>query len=216
MSHRRALLALLALAPGLTLSGCCTMARLFCGPDKSGWVQESYETPKKTVATLLEAIKRDEPGVIYRCLSAGFRRANKLDSVSGAVGWQLLREQTPGLHLAGYAEITEPVRIADNGATFELDVEGRTLRIDLVRESFRELQYRRPDGTPGNAREQLASWNAAARVVGVEDPEFDVSRFVFEPFEFEHEGLDAIPLATIERVGLVRLWKVSGLQLPQE
>ena len=35
---------------------------------------------------------------------------------------------------------------------------------------------------------------------------------LLEPIEFEHEGFGEIPLADIERAGLVRRWKVDSLR----
>lgn len=212
MARRRVLL---ALAPCLLLNGCCSLARLFCGPDDSRWVSVSYDTPRDGVATLLEAIRRDAPDVVYSCLSAGFRRANNLDSVAAQIAWERLKEQVPGLHLAGYAEIPEP-RLADNGATFVIDVEGYRLQIDLVRESYRQLVYSRPNGTLGESRVPLQSFNTVAQIERIADEDFDRSRMTLRPIEFEHEGLDEVPLAAIQRAGLIRHWKVAALRQLEE
>lgn len=214
----------LAVAAALSpLSGCCSLARLFCGPDRSDWVQIDYSTPASTVRVLLEAVRRDNPQIVYETLADEYRTRLKLDSTSAQIAWQQLKEQTPGLHLVGYSEVPAPTRLADDGATFVLDVEGRSLRIDLVRESFWELAYRRPpepipgettpaQGTLGEARRRLVSWNTLARIEPIDDPDHDRSRIVLEPVPFEHEGMPEVPLESIERVGLVRRWKIANLK----
>lgn len=222
----RVLPALAAAAALSPLSGCCSLARLFCGPDRSEWVQIDYSTPANTVRVLLEAIRRDNPQIVYETLADEFRARLKLDSTSAQVAWQQLKDQTPGLHLVGYAEVPAPVRWADDGATFVLDVEGRSLRIDLVRESYWELAYRRPpeptsagapppQGTLGEARRRLVSWNTLARIEPIDDPDHDRSRIVLEPVAFEHDGMVEVPLESIERVALVRRWKVANLRLAE-
>ena len=209
-------LAVLALLPCLGLGSCCTMSRLFCGPDKSEWVSESYASPTATVKTLLEAIRRDDPDVIYRCLSEGFRAANRMDNLVAKLAWDQLKAATPGLHLAGYAEVPTPV-IGDNGATFVLDVEGRQMRIDVIREAYLELDWVREDGSLGEMSRPLSSFQQAISLAYLDDPEleFDMSRATFRPFTFEHEGEAGVPLRNVTRAGVVRRWKVAALDLPE-
>lgn len=70
-------LPLAAVALLLPLSGCCSLSRLFCGPDKSPWVPIDYSTPEATVRVLLEAIRRDEPSVVYESLAGGILLAHE-------------------------------------------------------------------------------------------------------------------------------------------
>jgi len=210
MLPRRAISTAL-LAMTLSLPGCCTISRLLCGPEKSQWVSVSLASPTATVATLLEAIRRDAPDVVYGCLSTNLRREYKLDAITTQIAWQRLRERVTGLHLAGYAEIPAPEAQTANSATFMLEVQGHRLRIDLVRESFRQLVYRRPNGTRGDSLVPLDSWHEMARIDRVDDPDFDKSRFSIEPFVFEHEGLEELPLSAIESAGLIRRWRISAL-----
>ena len=58
MKHPR-LVSVLALLPLLGTGSCCWMARVFCGPDTSPWVPISYETSRATLATFLEAVRRE-------------------------------------------------------------------------------------------------------------------------------------------------------------
>lgn len=215
MPARRALLVAAPLL--LSLSSCCTLSRLFCGPDDSRWVSIAHDTPEATVATLLEAIRRDAPEIVVGCLSAALRRQNGLDSVTAQLAWEQLEQQVPGLHLAGYAKIPPPESHTRGSARFVIDVEGHRLRIDLVQESFREIVYERPGGMPaGRSLVPLASWSGMARVEWIDDPDFDKSRLTIEPLEFEHEGLDAVPLDAIRRAGLIRLWRVAALRTLEE
>ncbi len=202
----------------LPLSGCCSLARLFCGPDKSAWVQVDYRTPELALRTLLEAIRRDEPEILYQSLANECRERMHLSSDVMQLAWQQVKAQTPGIHLAGYAEIPAPIRMADGGATFVLDVEGRKLTVDLVRESVWEIGYLRPKGTQGEGTrgrysQRVTSWNSRLHLEPIDDPDRDRSRIVFEPFEFEHEGLDSVPLEAIDHIELVRQWKVAALNM---
>lgn len=197
----------------LPLPGCCSLARLFCGPDRSAWVQIDYSTPAKAVRTLLEAIRRDEPEVVYDALASEFRESMKLDRDLARLAWQRIKEQTPGIHLAGYAEIPEPVHTADQGATVVLDVEGKALRIDLVRESVWEVEYTKDDGSRGDAAQRQTSWNTVVRLEPIADSDPDSSRLTIGPVVFPHEGQGTVPLEQLHRVELVRRWKVARLQM---
>lgn len=208
MRHRPLLLAALF----LPLPGCCSLARLFCGPDRSTWVSERYDTPPATVATFLEAIRRDDPEVVVTCLSAGLRARHHLDALTAQLGWQQLRDQTPGLHLAGYATIPAPTSCTDDAATFVLDVEGRSLRLDLVRETFVEILWRRPNGSLGGNQRPLA-WSPLLRLEPVVGADPRASRLVVAPLQFDHEGAATVPAAAFERIALGQAWKIAALQL---
>ncbi len=67
-------LALLAVILALPAPGCCTLARLFCGPDDSEWVQIDYKTAPAALATFMEAIRRDDCRVIYDSLGEALKR----------------------------------------------------------------------------------------------------------------------------------------------
>lgn len=198
----------------LPLTGCCSLSRLFCGPDKSPWVPIDYSTPEASVRVLLEAIRRDEPNVVYESLAQEYCSRMKLDGMIAAIAWQRLRDEVPGLHLVGYAEVPPPVRVADNGATFEIEVQGRRLRIDVVRESTLSLIYWNPElkQTQRIAR-KVVSWNTLASISDIENADRDLSSFELKPVQFEHEGLPEVPLEHVQNVSLVRSWKVSGLTM---
>src|SRR5262245_2446000 len=122
MKLPRRLALLLGLLPQ---AACCSLARLFCGPDKTPWVSVSYDEPRLALATFLEALRRDDALVVYRSLSRGFCARNHLDAPTLGVVWDRLHEQIPYLHLAGYLPVPDkPVRETARRVTYELDVDG--------------------------------------------------------------------------------------------
>lgn len=213
--NMRPLPLLLLCSSMLPLQGCCSLARLFCGPDRSPWISVRYDTPERAVATLLEAIRRDEPQIVYLSLADEYRKRLGLDAAIAQLAWAKLREENPGLHVVGYAEVPPPTRLADNGATFELQIEGTRVDVEVVRESLWEIRYRRPDGSLGEQGNVIASWNPYAKVETLDDPDRDLSVLTVVPMRFEHEGVDAIGLEAIEHAALTRRWKVARIVVQQ-
>jgi len=209
------LLALLAAPTG----GCCTAARLFCGPDRTPWVPIAHDTPQAALATFLEAVRRDAPDVVYECLSSPFRRTHGLDGLVVAAAWSKLREDNPGVHLLGYA--VPPERPATSGAeraAFDLTVKGYAVRIEYVRETFWELRYR---GTDGRIRETstLLDDAAVASTVRVDvadpDPVDDLPQasVAIAPRVAMHPGAGRLEARSIERIAVGREWKISALAI---
>jgi len=223
--RRRALVLALLAALCVPCQGCCTLARLFCGPDKSPWVPISYDTPEATRRTCLEAIRRDGPTEVYHCLAPSYIRAQGLDNLQMTAGWERLREQVPNLHMAGYAEVpAAPTQRADGGVTYELDLYGKTLRVDLVRLAYRSVRYRDDDGQLQSAESNLEdTLNGRIRTepAGREPDGPDQSRIVVEPWVVVHpyyiarSEQDALPLDRIDFVGIGRQWKIANLVPPQ-
>lgn len=211
MRTRTALLCLL-LSP---LSGCCSLARLFCGPDTTPWVQIDYSTPEAAVRTLLEAIRRDQPQIVYDALSERYRKAKGIDHQVAELAWQRIREQNPGLHVAGYASVGAPTRRSADSASFLLDVEGRHLAIDVVRESFWEITWVTDKGVPRRQGATLGHWNEGLAVRPVEDPERFLSKLELAPIQFEHEGEEAVPVDRIDGLRRAHRWKIANLDLVQ-
>ena len=100
MRPRLLALALLA-APIATSSGCCTMARLFCGPDRTPWISIDFRSPEHTTRTLLEALRRDDAEVVYACLSDAYRRRLRVDQMS---------IQLAGVTVQGSLDVVDAVR----------------------------------------------------------------------------------------------------------
>lgn len=216
------LIAAFSFAP---LSGCCSLARFFCGPDRSEWISERYDTPRHTVQTLFEAIRRDDAEVVYLCLSKSCRQRLGLDGLTTQIAWQRLREQVPGLHVAGYAEIPQPVVHGPDRASVRVAVEGRFVDVDLERQAYQEIRYRRPDGNPAEQSEVIDSLGQRARIDA--DPAVDRWR----PW-LEDEGearslvlLDPVPLFrpfdaavrmdAIEHIALTHRWKVATVRMSE-
>jgi hypothetical protein len=210
------LASILLLAPALApLTGCCSFARFFCGPDRTKWVSVDYSSPKATTRTFLEALRRDSPEEVYHCLSQGFLNSHELDHATAIVAWDRVREQAPGLHVAGYAEVPAASLSPDgNRAHVGLDIEGRHLDVDLVCERKWEVRYRRPDGTEGRDGPP-APLRSAAEVLRVE-PDADEQRSTVRlaPMAVRHQGLDELPASAIEFAGFVSEWKIDALSMP--
>lgn len=205
------LLALLVLA--VPQAGCCSLARLFCGPDRTPWVPVSFETPEHTVRTLLEALRRDDPEVLYQCLSQEYCRQKGLDSVAVTVAWQQIRQENPGLHVAGYATVPAATRLDDDHAVVRLDVEGQPLEVGLVRENRWRVRYRREDGTAGDQGARVDAFTGLLELLPLDGA--DKSKLVARPVTVPHFGSEQLPLARLELFAFERLWKVSALVMPR-
>lgn len=202
----------------LPLGGCCSLARFFCGPDKTPWVSIDYGSPEAACATLLEALRRDDPEIVYRSLSLRYQRSLGIDKLSAELAWPKIREQNPGLHVAGYAKVPPAQRFGADRARIDLDVEGHPVRVELVRQALWELVYRRPNGSEGLGGAVLADWSKLARIEDLKDPDdpqqfAERSQIWIAPLEFGHDNLDRVPLEAIEHVALTHRWKVDHLQM---
>jgi hypothetical protein len=219
MRHSRTVLALALTLPMTTLSGCCSFARLFCGPDKTPWVSIDYTQPERAVRTLLEALRRDEPEVVYLSLSNDYRKRLGLDSMTAQLAWSRIRDANPGLHLAGYAEVPPAHHRGDDRAELRLDIEGRQVEVQLVRQSSLSVRYRRPETEPDAQPEASQERHPArygyyecgqpidsfAGFVAVEPKDGDdASRVTLAPWLFRHEGLDSVRLEDLEFAGIER------------
>lgn len=209
--HRCSLAAALALV--LPAPGCCSLARLFCGPDRSPWVSIDYRTPELAARTLLEALRRDEPEVVYASLSHAYRDRLGLDQATTVLAWERVRASNPGLHVAGYAEVPPATALAPDRARVALRIEGRRVDLDLVRQRKWEVRWRRPSGTlaePGGNLPSFAAW------VTIEEGErARTATLRLQPFTFA-VGADLPDAAAIEFAGLVAEWKVDDISMPAD
>lgn len=137
-------IAVLALVLVLPAPGCCTLARLFCGPDDSEWVQIDFRTPRAGLATFMEAVRRDDCRVIYDSLAETFKERQSLGLFEGCVFWERLKEGQSGLHLLGYAQVTE-LESRPRRAAYELEYSGYRFRVELVQQQlwafFTDLEH---------------------------------------------------------------------------
>lgn len=201
----------------LPIGGCCSLARFFCGPDTTPWVPISYETPEAALATLLEAIRRENVTQIYNSLSDGYKqRLGGADRIAAEVGWQRIKEQVPGVHMLGYVQVpAEPARRADRGVTYELEAYGERVRIDLVRQSFWTVLYQDAAGTVHEVGAVLPhdSLNGLVRVDPRTDPidQLPASALLLDELLVVHPTLKTLPLSNILQITIAREWQVNGL-----
>jgi hypothetical protein len=136
------------LAPGLllALASCCDLALLLCGPDRSRWVRIGYETPEQALATFLEAVRRDQVGIIYESLATEFKVAHGVPGqLEAEIAWRRMQDEVSGAHLLGSAEAHEVWRTADR-CRYELRVAGQRFHLDLVRTALALVRYRTAGG----------------------------------------------------------------------
>jgi hypothetical protein len=225
----RSTVPVLAFAFVVPASGCCSLARLFCGPDKSKWVSVDHSRPEATVQTLLEALRRDDPEQVYWTLSSALRARLGLTSLNIQVAWQTFREQYPWLHVAGYADVPAARRLGEDAARIEFEIEGYTVVVDLVRTTQWFVHYRRPAFVPDDPERvdatRFGSLGSPGQYVEPGVPLFTLtadetdpkSTLVLRPLVFAHEGLDELSPGEIEAAGFRREWKIDHidrLQLP--
>ena len=197
------------------LQGCCSLARLFCGPDRSPWISQRFDSAHQTARTLFEAIRRDDAEVVYLCMSQRFRQRHGLDGLIAQVAWERFREQTPGLHVAGYAEVPAPTLLGPDRATVTVDVEGRRVEVDLEREARWEVRFRLANGTEQEQGAVVPSFAGNARVEAVDDPNEDRSRLLLLPIDLYHDNQALLPLEAIEHAALTHQWKVADVRVRQ-
>lgn len=219
MAPRRTLA--LALVASLPLGGCCSFARFFCGPDRTPWISVDYASPESTVRTMLEALRRDDPDIVYQSLSDGYRERYRLDLMSVQLFWDRFRDANPGLHVAGYAEVPTAERPAADRAVVRLNIEGHRLEVQLIRQDSWLVRYERPQEPgrdrfpPGEDFHRIESFAGFLRVEADGDPESYRSRVLVAPLRVQHGGVELTPDA-IEAVTLQRQWKIADLQqLPE-
>lgn len=210
------LLLALSLSP---LSGCCSLARFFCGPDTTPWISERYDTARNAAQTLFEAIRRDDAEVVYLCLSQSCRKRFGIgDSIEARVAWARFREQVPGLHVAGYATVPPPTMLGPDRATVAVQVEGRTIEVDLERQAYVEVRYHRDDGLPFEQGEVIRAFAERALLVPQPvHPEADDAKTELhvKPFVLIHSPNVDITMESIDYAGLSHRWKVADVRVRQ-
>lgn len=215
----RSLLPTLVLCALLPTGGCCSFARFFCGPDKTPWVSVEFDAPESAVRTFLEALRRDDPDVLYLSLSDGYRQRLGIDLMAVNVAWERFREQNPGLHVAGYATVPTATRPSPGRAVVPLDIEGHRFEVQLVRQDAWLVRYERPQVAgrepfpPGTTSKRVESFAGFLSTEPTDD--IDTTRLVIKPLPVRHEGVDELGVDAIEFAGLMRSWKVDDVrQLP--
>ena len=203
----RALPTLLAVPVLLTAGGCCSLARWFCGPDLSEWVQIDFATPLSAVKTFMEAARRDDASVVFkRCLSEHYLNQLNVDSIGMAIAWQKMKQEAP-LHMLGYAQIVDPRQDGDR-AICTLDVSGYRLELRLVQQAGWLVEYLDDRGVVKNR----GAWSLppGTRIAG----EGDASRLMMPPLVINDEGTrHPIPIERVTLAGLSHEWKIDGIKI---
>ena len=212
----RSLSLCLALPLLATTQGCCSVARLFCGPEQSRWVPLAYDTPQATLGTFLEALRRDNPDQVLRCLSESYKEQHGLNSAAIQVAWDQLRKEIPRLYMAGYLEVpAEPSHRSDRMCSYNLDVDGSSLQIDLVRQSYVQVVYQLQDGTVVDGGHSLPrdAWTGAASIEAKGfDPDSNPQSAVdLLPIVFAHPRYRELTTDQLQSVAIGREWKISNL-----
>ncbi len=200
-----------AVALLLPLSGCCSLARFFCGPDRTPWISVDYSTPDLAVKTLLEALRRADPQILYRSLSDRYRAQLGITDLTTDVGYGLFQDANPGLHVAGYAAVPPPRMVSDDQAEFTLVVEGTPVEVTAVRRRQWRVSYRRVNGNRFDPGHSVHSFTDVARV----DPEAgeDRSRLTIGPLTVKHTNLDELPLHRVEFAGIEAVWRIDAIRV---
>lgn len=198
------------------------MARLFCGPDTSPWVPIEFHSPQATAATFFEAVRRNAPNEIYRCLSAEFKQQQGLDGMVVTAAWDKLAAATPGLHLLGYAALpAAPERATESAVRYAILAEGVAIQLDLVREEYWEVRYRGSDGRTREASARIteAEWAALVQATAAEpDPVDDMpqARVSLAGKTTVHPGAGALTERQIETLAVGREWKINAISVAQK
>jgi hypothetical protein len=201
----------LLLVPVLVTPGCCTLARLFCGPDRSAWVSVGFDTEQAAVRTLLEAIRRDNSDIIVLCMSPRLRKAEAIDTLKGHLAWERLKSEHSGLHLAGYGRITAIEPTGPGQATATVDVEGRILRLRLVRQSFWSARYLGRDGLP--MEDGQNGIDLAAAVVTQTAPDDRRTTVSPAPLAIEHPSIPQLDAGRLIRLEWGNEWKIDSFEM---
>ena len=207
---------LLAMAVALPLQGCCSLARLFCGPDRSPWVPIAFNSPEATARTFLEAIRREHFPVLWECLAPGFRSSLGMeDPVAGSVGWAILLEEYPHLFMLGYAELSPPTTPpqAPDRRRFSFRISGYQVSIRVRRRSYSAVHVRtqfqdEPYVMDSTLAEGFGPWLLQRPTQGQETWELLLTR----PFTLEDQ---IVPSDAIEQIIFGTEWRVVGLDFQE-
>ena len=202
----------------LPLPGCCSLARFFCGPDRTEWVSVDRSTPTLAVKTMLEALRRSDPDVLYLTLSTRYCEQHGLTQLTASLMWEQFCAANPGLHVAGYAQVPPPTKLTDDRAEFTLDVEGRTVEVSVVRELRWRATFLRDDGLLADKGGPLRSFDDVATIAAEKDAQGvpkERSRLIIDRLVVPHTGMDAVPMSRIASAGIDSVWRIDDIRMPE-
>lgn len=197
---------LLAAASTMPLGGCCALARGLCGLDTTPWVSVDFQSPEAATRTFLEALRRDDPEVVYACLARDCRKELGIDGVAAQLAWPQIRAQYPYLHVAGYAATPPATRLGPDAARVRIEVEGNAVELELVRQTKWEVRYRRADGSLYEPGAPVADVSQQIGLAAAAEDER--STLTLQPLTFRHDGIESVPLDALEFAGVVREWRI--------
>jgi hypothetical protein len=128
-----------------------------------------------------------------------------------------LHSDFPYLFMVGYTPVPQqPTTSSDRGCSFEIEANGKQVRLDLVRRSYTRIVYEHK-GVLEEAGEVLQhdSWNGRAVVQRATDGPNNEGRSTvdLQPILFEHGALGNVPLEQLHLVALGREWKIDHIQV---
>jgi len=184
---------------GLALIGSALCAACCVAPPKAGdLLAVGFRTPDQAFATFQTAVRADDPGAQYRCLSADFLRRNGLSEIAFREYLDQLDREEPLLR-KGIADArpASPAEVRADLARLLVVSHGRSIRIDLVREDFCEAweagERRVDEAAPFRERSGVQTGG-------------DGTRWIFGRMPVP-EGVAAERITEV-RVG--REWKIDG------
>lgn len=109
-------------------------------PDAKDWLAIGFRTPEQTFATFQTAVRADEPGLEYRCLSTQFVSSAGISNLTYREFREEMRRKNPLLRKGiADAALEGPPEIRGDRARFVAASHGRRIRFELVREGFGQL-----------------------------------------------------------------------------
>jgi hypothetical protein len=133
------------------LSGCC----LVCPASDAALLDVGFRSPEQAFRTLQTAVRADEPGLEFRCLSGGFRRAfdPPLSRLSYLEARHVMHRENRWLRTGIARALIDSVEHAHDAgglggsrrALIRATSFGRRIEIDLVQEDYAELWALDPD-----------------------------------------------------------------------
>jgi hypothetical protein len=118
--------------------------------------------------------------------------------------------------MAGYLEVpAAPAHRSDRMCSYTLDVDGGSLQVDLVRQSYVQVVYQLPDGTVVDGGHSLPRdvWAGAASIEakGFDDDSNPQSAVDLLPIVFAHPRYRELTTDQLQSVNLGREWKIANL-----
>lgn len=114
------------------------LAACVSAPEAKDWLAIGFRSPEQTFATFQTAVRADEPGLEYRCLSSHF--VSGISNLAYREFRQELRRENPLLRKGlADAELESPPEIRGDRAVVVARSHGRRIRFELVLEDYAQM-----------------------------------------------------------------------------